>query len=141
MRDSHSPAIVKKKKKQGDLFPLLLQRFPDILESGDEIIQNFRGNHDPVPVGTHLFRNTHHFARAFCLRSRKNVLRSAMIFSVQIISSSTAVIFLRLNEAFRIEFPSRRVNVLFARADTPKPTGGDGRNSTPSTVFLAATLK
>lgn len=39
-----------------------------------------------------------------------------MIFSVQIISSSTAVIFLRLNEAFRIELPSRRVNVLF----TPK---------------------
>lgn len=54
--------------------------------------------------------------RAFCLRSRKNVLRSAMIFSVQIISSSTAVIFLRLNEAFRIELPTRRVNDLF----TPK---------------------
>lgn len=51
--------------------------------------------------------------RAFCLRSRKNVLRSAMIFSVQMISSSTAVIFLRLNEDFRIELPLKRVNVLF----------------------------
>ena len=53
MRDSHSPAIVKKKKKQGDLFPLLLQRFPDILESGDEIIQNSGRNHDPVLCRAH----------------------------------------------------------------------------------------
>ncbi|WP_417003296.1 hypothetical protein, partial [Akkermansia sp.] len=60
--------------------------------------------------------------RAFCLRSRKNVLRSAMIFSVQIISSSTAVIFLRLNEAFRIKLPSRPVNVLFAPWQM-RPTG------------------
>lgn len=74
MRDSHSPAIVKKKKKQGDLFPLLLQRFPDILESGDEIIQNFRGNHDPVPVGTHLFRNTHHFAARILFEIKKERL-------------------------------------------------------------------
>ena len=36
-----------------------------------------------------------------------------MIFSVQMISSSTAVIFLRLNEDFRIELPLKRVNVLF----------------------------
>lgn len=72
--DSHSPAIVKKKKKQGDLFPLLLQRFPDILESGDEIIQNFRGNHDPVPVGTHLFRNTHHFAARILFEIKKERL-------------------------------------------------------------------
>lgn len=52
--------------------------------------------------------------RAFCLRSRKNVLRSAMIFSVQIISSSTAVIYLWLNVEFRIKLPRWLVNVLFA---------------------------
>lgn len=56
------------------LFPLLFHRLPDVLESGNEIIKDFRRNHDPVPVGAYLFRNTHHFAARILFEIKKERL-------------------------------------------------------------------
>ena len=40
----------------------------DILQRGNEVIQNLRRHHDTVAVGTHLFGDAHHASACIALQ-------------------------------------------------------------------------
>ena len=46
----------------------------DVLQSGNEVVQNFGRNHDAVTVGAHLFSDAHHASAGIALQVNKEGL-------------------------------------------------------------------